>query len=245
MTTWSFNDWGVRDALVEAAKRGATVRIIAAEGINKTGELPALEVPEAAINRLKRGNFSNPDPNNIARECSGSCRGGAGTPHSKFFLFDDVGSCRARNIVIQTSMNLTRFAFNGQWNQATVSGPERLYNLFRLIHNQMAERGGTAAAALRAPGCLGRDQHLLSRGAVPRRDPVMPRCSRVQLQAAAAAHPDPGHPVRHPRRARQPHRQEAAQPVERRVQRADHLLASPAVRCSRSCAAAPGGARCR
>ena len=156
MTTWSFNDWGVRDALVEAAKRGATVRIIAAEGINRTENYQPWKSLKATINRLKRGNFSNPDPNNIARECSGFCRGGAGTPHSKFFLFDRVGSGRARHVVIQSSMNLTRFAFNGQWNQATVWRPaERLYNLFQLIHNQMATRQNRGGGAYVRRGVSG------------------------------------------------------------------------------------------
>src|SRR4051794_36495245 len=36
MATWSFNDQAVRDALVNAAKRGTTVRVIAAESINRT-----------------------------------------------------------------------------------------------------------------------------------------------------------------------------------------------------------------
>ncbi len=96
MTTWSFNDMGVRNALVEAAKRGTTVRIIAAKGINQRENYRPWKSLKSAISRLKSGNFSNPDPNNIARECSGSCRGGGGTNHSKFFLFDDVGNSHVR-----------------------------------------------------------------------------------------------------------------------------------------------------
>ena len=45
----------------------------------------------------------------FARQCRGSCRGRGGTPHSKYFLFDNVGNAHLRNIVVQTSMNLTTF----------------------------------------------------------------------------------------------------------------------------------------
>ena len=52
-----------------------------------------------------------------------------------------------------------------------------------------------------------------------------PRCTaRAPRQVASTVDPGPGHPVRHPRHSWQPDRQEAAQPVERRLRRADHLL---------------------
>ncbi|MET0837507.1 MAG: hypothetical protein ABWY19_01915, partial [Marmoricola sp.] len=106
MTTWSFNDWGVRDALVNAVKRGTRVKIIAAASVNTREHYKPWSSLRTAINKTTRG-WSGVDASNTARQCSGACRGSAGTPHSKYFLFDDVGSSHQRNIVMQTSMNLT------------------------------------------------------------------------------------------------------------------------------------------
>ena len=185
MTTWSFNDWGVRDALVEAAKRGTTVRIIAAAGINQRENYRPWMSLKAAINRLKKSGATTPDPNNIARECSGSCRGGGGTQHAKFFLFDDVGDAHVRNIVMQTSMNLTRFAFKGQWNQATVYRGEKFFNLFRLIHNQMAERRNRGSQAYVRRGVMG-VTHIFFPGGSASRDPIMQALSHVHCKGAGS-----------------------------------------------------------
>jgi len=185
MSTWSFNDMGVRNALVNAAKRGTTVRIIAAQGINRTENYKPWSSLKATLNRLKRGGYATPDPNNIARECRGSCRGGGGTPHSKFFLFDDVGNSHVRNIVMQTSMNLTPFAFKGQWNQATVFRGERQYNLFRLIHNQMSERRnlGSRAYVRRTISSI---TNIFYPGGSSSRDAIMSMLSKVRCKGATS-----------------------------------------------------------
>ena len=185
MTTWSFNDMGVRNALVDAAKRGTTVRIIAAQGINARENYKPWKSLKSAFNRLKRSDFSAPDPNNIARECSGSCRGGGGTNHSKFFLFDDVGSSHVRNIVMQTSMNLTPFAFKGQWNSAVVFRGEKFFNLFRLIHDQMAERRNRGSSAYVRRGVAG-VTHIFFPGGSASRDPIMQMLSRVRCRGASS-----------------------------------------------------------
>jgi hypothetical protein len=183
MTTWSFNDMGVRNALVDAAKRGTTVRIIASKGVNARENYRPWKSLKSAISRLKR--YSTPDPNNIARECTGSCRGGGGTQHSKFFLFDDVGSAHVHNIVMQTSMNLTPFAFKGQWNQATVFRGEKLFNLYRLIHNQMSERRnrGGGAYVHRTTGSV---TNFFFPGGTASRDPVMQALSHVHCKGAGS-----------------------------------------------------------
>jgi hypothetical protein len=76
------------------------------------------------------------DQVSFARECSGSCRGSGGTPHAKYFLFDNVGSRHVRDVVVQTSMNLTAFAVNGQWNQAEVQHSGPVYDQFMTIFRQ-------------------------------------------------------------------------------------------------------------
>ena len=151
ITTWSYNDWGMTDALTAAKKRGVSVQVMAARSINvqsrykpwmgKTGVRAALGyysgiVPSSLLN----------DEANWSHDCPGACRGSAGTPHSKFFLFQDVGTAHLHDVVMQTSMNLTAFAYKGQWNQAKVVYDAATYADFVSVFNQMArqERGGYA-----------------------------------------------------------------------------------------------------
>jgi hypothetical protein len=146
MATWTFNDWAVRDALVKAAQRGVSVQIIAAEGINKVGvDGSGPYKPWVSVRSYLRGYAGDAWiggwGRNWAWECSGACRGRGGTPHSKFFLFDDVrssGNAHVRNIVVQTSMNLTQFAYTGQWNQAVSMWNPAIYNRYLQVFQQMA-----------------------------------------------------------------------------------------------------------
>lgn len=140
MTTWSFNDWGVRDALVRARNRGAQVQIIASRGINEREGYKPWKSLKTALNTSAsraRGNW--------ARECISACRGRGGTAHAKYFLFEDVGTRhQVRNVVVQTSMNLTAFAYKGQWNQATVlRNRDDVFGRYRGVFNQAATRGAT------------------------------------------------------------------------------------------------------
>lgn len=127
MATWSFNDWGVRDALVRAANRGVSVQIIAARGVNaEENYRPWSSVRSFLRTHPGDAHIRGTSSRNYAYECSGACRGRGGSPHSKYFLFTDVrhrSNAHLRNVVIQSSMNLTRFAYKGQWNHATA-----LYN---------------------------------------------------------------------------------------------------------------------
>ena len=100
MATWSFGDMGIAKALVAARNRGVSVQVMGATDINKTH-------PEWRWLKKRLGtryyNPGCPGPRSGSaspRQCQGSCRGRGGTPHSKFFLFDNVGSSHARNIVV-------------------------------------------------------------------------------------------------------------------------------------------------
>ncbi|MEO7350681.1 MAG: phospholipase D-like domain-containing protein [Marmoricola sp.] len=134
MSTWSFNDSTIAHALHAARNRGASVQIVAAESVNN-------EMHYKAWSDIKRVLNTSQTDDDFARECRGACRGTGGTPHSKVFLFDDVGSRHRHNVVVQTSMNLTRKAYRGQWNSATVMWNEPVYGDFLDIFNQSAARG--------------------------------------------------------------------------------------------------------
>jgi hypothetical protein len=182
MTTWSFNDWAVREALVNAAKRGTTVRIIAAKSINTKENYRPWFSLRTALNKTTRG-WARVDPTNIAKMCSGACRGGGGTPHSKYFLFDDTGKGHQRNVVVQTSMNLTAFAYKGQWNQATVMKSAKIFSHFRNVFDQsLKDRSRGSNAYVRATA--GSVTDIFYPGGGPTRDPVMSALNRVSCIGA-------------------------------------------------------------
>lgn len=143
IATWSFNDWPIANALKAAQARGASVQAVAARGINqKSGYQPWIGADGV---RRALGYHLNPVPESLtyndevswAHDCGGSCRGPRGTPHSKFFLFQDVGSGHLHDLVMQSSMNLTRFAYQGQWNQANVMYGADIYSHFLRIFYEM------------------------------------------------------------------------------------------------------------
>jgi hypothetical protein len=51
-----------------------------------------------------------------------------------------VGKTHRGNLVVQTSMNLTRFAYRGQWNQATVWDNAGVYNSFSDIFERVRSK---------------------------------------------------------------------------------------------------------
>ena len=148
MTTWSFNDWGVRDALVNAAKRGTTVRIIAASGDQRPGALQALERPCGRDQQddSRMGKASTPT-NTSRRQCCGRVpRRRRARHHSKYFLFDDVGNSPSAQHHHADLDEPDPFAFKGQWNQATVWKSAAIFEHFQDDLRPVAERQVTAAA---------------------------------------------------------------------------------------------------
>jgi hypothetical protein len=120
IATWTFDDWAIARALVAARARGVSVQVVAAKAANKDKK-PWKWLKKRFGSRLNRpGHPGSADTVSFARECRGSCRGPGGTAHAKYFLFDQIGRTKQRYVTFQTSMNLTRFGYTGQWNQATV-----------------------------------------------------------------------------------------------------------------------------
>ncbi len=137
VATWSFGDKTIAKALVAARNRGVSVQVMGAKDINKTH-------PEWGWLKKRLGSrYYNPNVSgsseriSFARACPGSCRGRGGTPHSKFFLFDNVGSSHVHDIVFQSSMNLTSFAWHGQWNSSQTTTSPAVYNAFMAIFREM------------------------------------------------------------------------------------------------------------
>lgn len=142
IATWSFNDWDMTNALKAAKNRGASVQAIAARKANESeGYKPWFNARDAlGYYRDTVPDDQLNDNDSWAHDCGGSCRGGGGTHHSKYFLFKDVGTGHVANIEVQSSMNLTKFAYAGQWNFATAwRNHTDVYNDFMKIFDQSAQ----------------------------------------------------------------------------------------------------------
>lgn len=137
IATWSFKDMGIAKALVAAKNRGVSVQVIAAQGRNKTNREWKYLKKNLGQNYYKAGVAGSSERVSFARDCRGSCRGRGGTPHSKFFLFNNVGASHARNIVMQSSANLTTFAYQGQWNFAQIVRSSYVYDRFMRVYREM------------------------------------------------------------------------------------------------------------
>ncbi len=136
IATWSFNDMAIAKALVAAHNRGVSVQVVAAASRNKGDKAWRLLRKKLGGNYYKPGVANSSDKVSFARQCRGACRGRGGTPHSKYFLFNDVGSRHVENVVMQTSMNLTKMGYQGQWNAAQTSWTPTTYNNFLAIFRE-------------------------------------------------------------------------------------------------------------
>ncbi len=136
ITTWSFDDWAVARALVAARNRGVSVQVMAAQTANGDHGAWHWLRKRLGTNLYKPGHPITRDTYSFARQCRGSCRGYGGTAHAKYFLFDRVGSHRLRHIVVNTSMNMTSMAYQGQWNQAQVVHSTKVYYDFLKVFRQ-------------------------------------------------------------------------------------------------------------
>ncbi len=140
IATWSFDDWGIAKALVAARNRGVSVQIVGAKSANRGIASWRWLRKKLGSKLYRRGYPVTAGMHSFARQCRGSCRGPGGTPHSKFFLFDNVGAAHKRNVVVQSSANLTEMAYDGQWNQAQAMYSVLANRDFAAIFRQMALR---------------------------------------------------------------------------------------------------------
>jgi phosphatidylserine/phosphatidylglycerophosphate/cardiolipin synthase-like enzyme len=173
IVTWTFDDWAIARALVAARARGVSVQVVGAKAANKH-KRPWKWLKKRFGSRLTRpGHPETANTVSFARECRGSCRGPGGTAHAKYFLFDKVGRTRQRYVTFQTSMNLTRFGYTGQWNQATVMKYRTVYSDFLNVFKQA--RLAHRVAAPYHHKKIGKvvDYFFPRPGAGPGEDPVM------------------------------------------------------------------------
>ncbi len=232
MATWSFNDMTMARALVAARNRGVSVQVVAAATANVESASWTWLKRQLGAARYVPGHPATTETQSFARQCRGACRGRGGTPHSKYFLFDNVG---------QLPPAQHRGADLDEPDDVRVPGPVEPGPRHAQRDGLQPLPGDLQASPCRGPGprrlpplhLPQRDRHVLPEaghqclgrpgdaGAQP--SPLPWRRHRL------GSHQDPDHPVRHLRHARRLDRQEAAQPVELRLQRRGHLLRVDAV----------------
>ena len=115
----------VVDALIAAHKRGVDVQMVLND--NWTS---------GQTNRLARVIGRDTNRRSFLSICAGSCRGGYGNQHMKFYLFTRAGS--AKNVVMQGSVNTTGYGARTQWNDLfTTTGKKKLLDLYTKIFEQL------------------------------------------------------------------------------------------------------------
>ena len=188
IATWSFKDWTIARALVAARNRGVSVQVVAAKARNKPNPQWRYLKKQLGMRLARPGHFETVNQMSFARECRGACRGHGGTPHAKYFLFTNVGPAHIKNIVVQTSMNLTQMGYEGQWNQAEVSRSPDVYNDFLTIYKQ-----SRLGVPVRAPHQVFTHDSITDEffpyHANATTDPVMVRLRRVSCSNAGIGSP--------------------------------------------------------
>lgn len=105
-----------------------------------TDELPLMSTAEAerSVAEVDDTRASWGADASYVTSCSGSCRGGGGNMHAKFFVMSNSGG--AQDVSIISSSNLNEGGALKGWNDAfSVSGRPVLFNQFAKMHLQMTD----------------------------------------------------------------------------------------------------------
>ena len=115
----------VVEALIRAHQRGVDVQVVLND--NWTS---------GATRRLVRVLGRDTNRRSFVAICAGSCRGGFGNQHMKFYLFSKAG--QARDVVMVGSANLTGYGARVQWNDLyTTSNAPELRDLYTKVFEQL------------------------------------------------------------------------------------------------------------
>lgn len=169
------------DAMLRASRRNVRVRVLMDDG-NQV--LPNGDTNSPFV-RLQRGLRKNSKGRpkhrrSWARVCEGTCRGGNGSAHSKFFLFSKTG--KARHVYMHGSANLTVASTTRQWNDLyTHRGHKGVYTWAKKRFNEAA-RDKRAKRVFASKNFKNFRLMMFPRGKTP--DPVMQMLNRVRCGGA-------------------------------------------------------------
>jgi len=182
IAAYSFDRKDIADALIAAHRRAVNVQLV----LNDNWSSPA-------AHHLERVLGTDPDQRSFVSVCHGSCRGGAGNQHMKFYLFTKAG--RARNVVMTGSANPTGYAAVNQWNDMyTVVNNRPMLDLYSMVFEQLAR--DTRVKNPFITKTIGTITNIFypHPGTTRANDPVMQRLDKVRC-AAPAGTGSAGHTV--------------------------------------------------
>ena len=126
IAAYSFDRQDVADALINANHRDVNVQMVLNDNWTSPQE-----------NRLIRALGSDPTKRSFVAVCHGSCRGGAGNQHMKYYTFTRTG--KARFVTMLGSANLTGYGAVNQWNDMyTIVNNQAMWNLYSTVFEQLA-----------------------------------------------------------------------------------------------------------
>lgn len=137
LVTWNFSSGLFMSDVINAHKRGVSVRIIMANGLARNQGANGYYGRTKAA--LEKGNKKR-DKNMTSwfQTCKNSCRGIEGIQHGKWFMFSKTGG--RDKVIMSTSANLTDAAAYNQWNDLlTIVGQEETWNQYVRMFNQMSK----------------------------------------------------------------------------------------------------------
>jgi phosphatidylserine/phosphatidylglycerophosphate/cardiolipin synthase-like enzyme len=161
----------VVDALIAAHRRGVDVQMVLND--NWTS---------GATNRLVKVVGRDTNRRSFIAICQGSCRGGAGNQHMKFYLFSKAG--KAKDVVMVGSANTTGYGARTQWNDMyTATGQPELRDLYTKIFEQLVRDRKLADPHVRRTTGIYESEFYPHYDTTEANDPVMARLNAVRCVA--------------------------------------------------------------
>ena len=134
-----------------------------------------------------RAPSGNPDTwgrdKSYVKRCEGSCRGGGGNMHSKFYAFSRTGT--ARNVVIVSSSNLNRGGAVLGWNDMyTMKSRPKSFEVYKRIHLEMTNDDRAGDGKVEVVDGPFTSRFFPMRNAGKRRDPTLQDLNRIRCTSA-------------------------------------------------------------
>jgi phosphatidylserine/phosphatidylglycerophosphate/cardiolipin synthase-like enzyme len=194
------HSWNIRsnrfvDALIEAHKRGVSVRAIIWIGnaerpgepsvFDQTNVNPTFDRLAAALQR--HGNKKRPAARKSGTtRCKASCRGRGGIAHSKYYLFSKVG--KVEHVVVYGGANATDLAATHQWNDVdTIVRRKAIYDDFLRVFNQSYRDRPVARPWVMTTRGKIQPQFYPHQGPGATGDPIIKDIKRISCTGAATA----------------------------------------------------------
>lgn len=118
-----------------------------------------------------------------AKKCDGSCRGGGGNMHSKFYAFSRTG--KARNVVIVSSSNLNFGGAALGWNDMfTMNNRPKSFAVYKQIHREMTDDDRAGDGKVEVVDGPYTSRFFPMRHAGKRRDPTLQDLNKIRCTSA-------------------------------------------------------------